>query len=237
MFSSKFLTGIIKASIYGLVFLVPLFFTPFSFEAYEFNKQYLLFFLVSAAGLCWLAKMIICDKEFRFRKTILDIPILGFMLIGILSAVFSADPISSVLGYYGRFSDGLIGFLSLGILYFLITNNVTARTETPESSENAKKKKTFSPLIQLSSLIKTLLASVFLVAITAYFSIFGIWQMINAKISVLNIGFALPDVMLFTTFNNTSGSIQGLAMFLSVVLVLLVGLMTTTTQIAKKKKI
>jgi tetratricopeptide (TPR) repeat protein len=237
MFSPKLLTSIIKASIYGLVFLLPLFFAPFSFEAYEFNKQYLLFFLVSLAGLCWLAKMIIFDKEFRFRKTILDIPILIFMLIGILSAVFSIDTISSVLGYYGRFSNGLIGFLSLGILYFLITNNVIAKIETPETSSNEKKAKPYSPFIGLPSLIKVFFQSVSLVVITTYFSLFGIWQMISSKLSALNSAFALPDVMLFTTFNTASGSIQGLAMFLSVALVLLATLITTKTENTKRKNL
>ena len=235
MFSSKFLTGIIKTSIYGLVFLLPLFFTPFSFEAYEFNKQYLLFFLVSIAALCWLAKMIIFDKEFRFKRTILDIPILIFMLIGILSAVFSIDTISSVLGYYGKFFDGLIGFLSLGILYFLITNNVISEPET--TSANKKKTKAFSSFITLSSLINTLFLSVFFVIITAYFSLFGIWQIISNKLSAINSAFVLPDVMLSQTFNTVSGSIQGLAMFLSIILVLLVGLITTKTENTKKRNL
>lgn len=237
MFSSKLLTGIIKTSIYGLVFLLPLFFTASSFEAYEFNKQYLLFFLVSIAALCWLAKMIICDKEFRFRKTILDIPILIFMLIGILSAVFSIDTISSLLGYYGKFSDGLIGFLSLGILYFLITNNVISKPETPKTGVNEKKTKPFSPFIAVSSLINTLFLSVFFVLVTAYFSIFGIWQTIGNKLSAINSSFVLPDVMLSPAFNTTSGSIQGLAMFLSVILVFLVGLTTTKTENTKKENL
>jgi tetratricopeptide (TPR) repeat protein len=160
------------------------------------------------------------------------------MLIGILSAVFSVDTISPVLGYYGRFSDGLIGLIGLGVLYFLITNNVVAKTEIIETlanAKNAKKTKPYSPFISVTSLIKTLFASVSLVVITAYFSFFGIWQMISSKLSAINSAFALPDVMLLPTFNTASGSIQGLAMFLSIVLVLLVGLITTKTEKQEKK--
>ena len=116
---------IIKLSIYLLVFLLPVCFLPFSFEAYEFNKQYLLFFLVSLGFLAWLAKMVICDKEIKFRRTPLDIPVLAFMFLAILSTAFSIDKTSSLFGFYGRFSDNLIGILSLGIFYFLITNNVS----------------------------------------------------------------------------------------------------------------
>ncbi len=54
---------IIKWSIYLSVFLTPLFFLSFSYEAFEFNKQYLLFFLVLAGLLAWLAKMVFWDKE------------------------------------------------------------------------------------------------------------------------------------------------------------------------------
>ena len=242
MFSSKFLTGIIKASIYGLVFLMPLFFSPFSFEAYEFNKQYLLFFFVSLALLSWLAKMIICDKEFKFRRTILDIPILIFMGIGILSAIFSVDPVSSVLGYYGKFSDSLIGLLCLGALYFLITNNVSGKTEYQEASlsdkEDSKTKpeKPKSGLIQLSSIIRLLFISISVVAVSTYFSLFGVWQAINNGLSSLNLSFNIPDVMLFRTFNPVSGSIQGLAMFLSIILVFLAGIITTNTRASRKQK-
>ena len=35
---------ITKLCLYGLALLMPLFFLPFSFEAFEFNKGYLLFF-------------------------------------------------------------------------------------------------------------------------------------------------------------------------------------------------
>ena len=121
---ANLLNRIIKISIYLLVFLLPLFFLPFTFEAFEYNKQYLLFFLVSIALFAWLAKMVFCDKEIRFRYSPLDLFVLGFLFIAILSAIFSVDKSSSLFGFYGRFSDGLIGLLSLGVLYFLVTNNI-----------------------------------------------------------------------------------------------------------------
>jgi len=187
---------IVKISIYLLVFLLPLFWLPFSFEMFEFNKQYLLFFLVSIAFFAWLAKMILIDKEIRFRRTPLDIFVLAFIFIAILSAIFSVDKGLSLFGFYGRFSDGLIGLLSLGVLYFLITNNVQL-------------------LISMSGLVKTLLGSVFFVILFSYFSIFGLWA---------RAGWQLPGIMLQRTFNPVSGSLEGLAIFLAVMVVFLVGL-------------
>src|SRR4030042_5835573 len=113
---------IISINIYVLVFLMPLFFLPFSFEAFEFNKQYLLFFLVSAGLFSWLAKMVLVDKEIKFKRSPLDLFVLAFLFIAVLSAIFSVDKSSSLSGFYGRFSDGLISLLSFGIFYFLITN-------------------------------------------------------------------------------------------------------------------
>ncbi len=109
---------ITKYSILILTFLLPLFFLPFSFEAFEFNKQYLLFFLVSVGFFCWLAKMVLKDKEVKFKRTPLDLPVLAFLLVAVLSAVFSVDAASSIFGFYGRFSDGIGGLLSLGDTLF-----------------------------------------------------------------------------------------------------------------------
>ena len=206
---SNIFNSLIKFPLYLLVFLLPLFFLPFSFEAYEFNKQYLLFFLVSLAFLAWIAKMVICDKGIKFRRTPLDTPVLIFLFVAILSTIFSVDKISSLLGFYGRFSDGLIGLLSLGVLYFLITNNIGIANNGSRTS-----------IILLNSLLKVFLWSSFFVILISYFSLFGIW----AKIQSFT-GLKLPSVMLQRTFNLTSGSMEGLSIFLSIVAVLLVGLL------------
>ena len=190
------LNRITKYSIYVLVALVPLFFLPFSFEAFEFSKQYLLFFLVSLAFFAWLAKMVFYDKELRFRQTPLNLFVLAFLGVAILSAIFSIDKVSSLFGFYGRFSNGLVGLLSLTALYFLVLNSVK----------------------DIKGLVKVFLGSSLAVVIIGYFSIFGIW----AKISSL---VPLPRLMLSRTFNPVAGSLEGLAIFLAVVLVFLTGLL------------
>ena len=219
---------IIKYCIYSLVFLLPLFFLPFSFEAFEFNKQYLLFFLVSAAFFCWIAKMVLVDKEIRFKRTPLDIPILAFLFVAILGAVFSVDKSSSIFGFYGRFSDGLIGLISLVMLYFLITNNVSLKEKL---LINADKKiginQSGSVSISVSGLIKTLMWSVSFVVLFSYLSIFGVWTKLS---SLFGENFSLPQVMLQRTFNPVAGSLEGLSIFLAITLVFLVGRILSTTQ-------
>lgn len=206
------LEKIIKFCIYLLVFLLPLFWLPFSFEAIEFNKQYLLFFLTSLAFVSWLAKMVVAEGTIKFRKTPLDIFAGLFLTVAILSAIFSVDKNSSVFGFYGRFSDSLIGLLSLGALYFLITNNVAVKAENPKAEKNSKLKIPNSSLgICVPDLVKVFLGSVSLVVLTAYFSIFGVWERFSF----------LPQAMRQKVFNPISGSLEGLAVFLSVIMVFL----------------
>lgn len=204
------LNRIIKISIYLLVFLLPIFWLPFSFEAFEFNKQYLLFFLVSFIFFVWLAKMIFIDREIRFKRTPLDIFVLAFLFIAILSAVFSVDRISSLSGFYGRFSDGLIGLLSLGIFYFLLTNNV--RIDAEDSTDRSR--------LSISGILKAFSWSVFFVVLFSYFSIFGLWTKLNTALSGI-----FPQVMLQKIFNPAAGSMEGLAIFLAAITVLFVGLL------------
>ncbi len=151
----KILNFIIKFFIYALVFLVPLFWLPWSAEVFEFNKQYLIFSLVGLCFILWLLKMAFRKRIF-FRRTPLDIWILVFGIIIILAAVFSIDSISSWLGFYGRFADSAIILLSLLGLYFLVVNNVKS----------------------LKTILRLFLISVFLVALVSYFSIFGVWSKI-----------------------------------------------------------
>jgi len=203
----KVFSNITKYSIYLLVFLLPLFWLPFSFEVFEFNKQFLLFFLATLAFFSWIAKMVLVDKEIRFKRTPLDIPVLAFLFVAILSAIFSVDKISSLFGFYGRFSDGLIGLLSLGLLYFLITNNVSVKDK--EKSE-----------IKSSKLVKLFLWAVFFVILCSYLSILGVGGQVQ---NLLGDKLQLPLIMLQRTFNQAAGSMEGLSVFLAVVLVFLVG--------------
>ena len=179
----KLFTSITKKSIYLLVFLLPLFFLPFSFEAFEFNKQYLMFFLVTLGVFSWLAKMILVDKEIKFKRTPLDIFILVFVVLAIIGSIFSVDPSSSLFGFYGRFSNGLISLVIMAMMYFFITNNVSVGDESKASSKTLsaktdsadKDKKEVKGDIKINSLLSIFYTSTFLVVISAFLSLFGIW--------------------------------------------------------------
>jgi len=217
------LNNTVKCSIYALVFLLPLFFLPFSLEVFEFNKQYLLFFLVFLAFLAWLGKMVFIDKEVKVKYSPLDIFILAFLLIAVLSAIFSVDSFSSLTGSYFRFSNGLIDLLVLVILFFLITNNSGLKiknqglkNKNEEENLKSEEEKIEQP-VSVGGLIKLFLGSVAVVVLFSYFSIFGIWGKLSQFIS-------LPRGMTQLIFNPVSGSLEGLAIFLSFIVVLFTGL-------------
>ena len=209
---------ILNISIYLLVFLMPLFCLPFSFEVFEFNKGYLLAFLVSIGVLAWLGKMVFKDKRIKFKKNPLDIFVLVFLLVMILNTVFSVDKVSSLFGFYGRFWPNLIGTISLCLFYFLITNNVTGTVIPSPKGEGSRPKPENKAKITINGLLKTFLWSSFFVVVISYFSILGVWTNI-AKI------LPLPQIMSSNIFN-TVGSLEQLAMFLSVVFVFLIGFLS-----------
>ncbi len=210
---------VIKFSIYGLVFLMPLFWLPFSFEAFEFNKGYLLFFLVSIGMLAWLGKMIFQDKEIRFRRGPLDLYVLGFLGVMIFSALLSQNRIASLLGFYGRFWPSLIGILSLGGFYFLLTNNVTVKSKIQNPNDKTNPKSQIQNIAP-NGLLKTFLWSSFFVLLIAFLSISGILSKlaVSSKLTLLR-------GMSSRTFNSTAGSLEALAVFLAFLTILVLGLL------------
>ena len=119
----KICNEVIKYAVYALAFLVPLFWLPITVESLEFNKQYLLFIGGSILLFAWLTKMMVAKKKVSFRHNIMDWPVIGLVLVTFVSALFSVDQISSWLGFYGRFSNAIIGLFALIILYFVLINN------------------------------------------------------------------------------------------------------------------
>jgi tetratricopeptide (TPR) repeat protein len=119
---SKF-SRTIKWLLYATVFLLPVFFLPWTTEVREFNKQSLLFLLVVVMLAVWVIK-ILTTRSLSWVKTPLDYVLLGYLGIYLISSSLSIDKVSSFLGYYNRFTGSFLAILSLVVLYFIIVNNV-----------------------------------------------------------------------------------------------------------------
>ena len=224
---------IINFSLILLVFLLPLFWLPFSFEVYEFNKLYLIFFFVLLSLLAWIAKAIFVDKEIRIKHTSLNVPIILFLLTAIVSTIFSVDPQSSLFGFYGRFSNGLAALLCFSLFYFLIINNVTEseKQESPtrgtKRTESSRKKK--QGMLTTDCLLSTFIHSCSLVILMSYFSITGVLQRISTYLPL-----ALQRVVGQSAFTPISRSWEGLAVFLSILTVLLISSILNSSLNLKK---
>ncbi|MGE5297755.1 MAG: hypothetical protein ACM3KM_01180 [Acidobacteriaceae bacterium] len=119
---SKF-TRLIRWLLYAAVFLVPVFFLPFTTEVREFNKQTLLFLLVVVMLAIWVVK-ILTTRSVAWVKTSLDFILLAYLIIYFLASYLSIDKVSSFLGYYGRYTGSFLSIISFVVLYFLVVNNV-----------------------------------------------------------------------------------------------------------------
>jgi len=166
---TNILNKIIVYLIMGLIFLLPLFFLPWTEEWFEFNKQYLLWLVVAMRVILWAGKMFSDGKRLVLKRTPLDIPILTFLLIIFLSSLLSIDKFSSLAGFYGRFSDAWLGLLSLVFLYFVIVNIVSDRSK-----------------LKITSLVELLFYSHGLVLTVVFLSVFGWLNKIFPNFLVLN---------------------------------------------------
>jgi len=181
----KIFQSIAKATIYLLVFLVPLFFLPWTSNVLDFNKQGLLLILVFISLISWLASALASNK-LEINLSFLSVPVLLLLLILGVSTIFSLSPYGSFWGWPLVIFSGLLSFLGFILFYFLISN-VFKKEEIP-------------------FLFLTLFLSGFLVALFFISQFFG--------------KFIFPfDFTQIISFN-TIGTLNSLAIYLSLLLIL-----------------
>lgn len=116
------------ATFYYLLFIfVPLVWLSNTSELFEFNKLILTYLLTTLIVGTWAIRCIL-EKKFVFRRTILDLPILLFLISNFVSLVFSIDPRVSWLGYYSRWNGGLSSLLSYSLLYWAFVSNMDSKS-------------------------------------------------------------------------------------------------------------
>jgi len=115
------LDKITKILIYLLVFLLPLWFLPWTGNILDFNKQALLVILVFLALFCWLLKSL-TEGKISLSVSYFNIPVLVFLLILGISTYFSAYRYGSFWGWPLKVADSFLTTLSFVLLYFLILN-------------------------------------------------------------------------------------------------------------------
>ena len=112
---------LIKSILIFTVFIIPLFYLPFTQEQFQFNKEMLFLALMLIAGILWFGKAV-RQKKLEIIRSPLDVPILLIPLVYGLSTVISPDWLNSLINLNGAGLAGLTTILSLTLFYFICVN-------------------------------------------------------------------------------------------------------------------
>lgn len=115
------LNKISKISIYLLVFLLPLFFLPWTVNVLEFNKQALMLILVLISLICWLIAGLTAQR-IEINHSFVNIAALILFFCTVLSTIFSSFRYGSFWGLPLPVASSLLSLLLFAIFYFLVTN-------------------------------------------------------------------------------------------------------------------
>src|SRR3989344_2712316 len=123
---AKLYNNISRWVVYLGVFLLPLFFLPWTTGVLEMNKQLLLIAIAGTALISWLLG-IVSSGYLVWKNTHLDRGIIGLMGAFLFATIFSVDKFKSLFGSSSSLSDGLVSIIAFTVLYFLIANNIEDR--------------------------------------------------------------------------------------------------------------
>lgn len=112
---------IAKISLSLLVFLIPLFFLPWTINVLDFNKQALLVVLVFVTLFSWILKVLVSGKlEINLSRS--HLPVIALLLFYGVSTAFSAWRYGSFWGWPLNVTAGFLTLLFCFFAYFLIIN-------------------------------------------------------------------------------------------------------------------
>ncbi len=134
----------------GLAFFMPLFFLPTTSEFFEFNKLTLLTLATFVLLLIWSAKMITA-KKVNIVRSKMTLPLVIFLIVFVLSAVFSLNPTISIYGKYGRWFPSVFAMVTLVFFYYVIAVNLKKDTAVKAVLNSLAAGATLSSLIGLFS--------------------------------------------------------------------------------------
>lgn len=106
---------------------VPFFMDKNLVNLYIVPKQYMFIGLVLVAFLLFGTKIVL-SKKLSVRTSVADLPILGLLLVSLLSSIFSVSLYDSFFGRNEFFVLNFIFLLFLALFYFLIVNFVSTPT-------------------------------------------------------------------------------------------------------------
>lgn len=111
-----------KGAIYMLVFLLPIFFLPWSSDVLDFNKQALLILVIFVAAFSWILKALISGTVTVSNNKV-NIAVGVLFLVYLVSSLFSFFKYGSFWGLPQPASESLISLICFCLLYFLVSSD------------------------------------------------------------------------------------------------------------------
>lgn len=104
--------------LFATIALIPLVFSPWNFDFFEFPKTALLVVAAVTLLVLWLLRFVL-DNEVKLVRTPLDLPLLLFLAVIIISTILSSSRYVSIVGIFGRQEGGLASWAAYAILFFV----------------------------------------------------------------------------------------------------------------------
>lgn len=129
---SKNITTGCDAFIVGLlittVVAIPLFFDIRLYSVFDLSKVMALYLLTIAILVVWSIALVLKTPALRLGliHTAIDIPILAYIFIFVISSIISINPIMSLFGTYKRF-EGLTATLCYILIFYATVNFITTK--------------------------------------------------------------------------------------------------------------
>ncbi len=117
----KVIIGLLVAA----VTIIPLFFDIRLYSVFDLSKVTILYLLTIMILSLW-AVILIFRPEIRPTRTALDMPLLAYLIVFIISSALSINPIMSFLGTYKRF-EGLSSTVCYLLIFYVTVNFVTTK--------------------------------------------------------------------------------------------------------------
>jgi len=111
--------------VFLIIVLLPVLFLPFTSDFYEFNKSVFFLGVMLVILVSWIANLAFTGKV-SFWKTSFDVWIAGVFSAVVLSFIFSIHQGTSLLGYSGRLSEGVI-VLSFMVIFTLVIRHIVTK--------------------------------------------------------------------------------------------------------------
>lgn len=116
----------INLAVTVFLLLMPWIAIPNSNRPLELYRENFLFFCTSLFFLIWFLRMLE-KKEIEWRRTTLNIPIIGWFLILTILFLYSSNYLAYWQGYPNSLTGGLSEYVSFFLIYFLVTQLLESR--------------------------------------------------------------------------------------------------------------